>query len=78
MFGQKLAWLSGILAWPGLANARASSNFAHQVRLMTALALAMINDDAAVEAAAEEEEAAVASSLVCNDRCINVCLFICL
>lgn len=75
MFGQKLAWLSGILAWSGLANARASSNFAHQVRLMTALALAMINDDAA---AAEEEEAAVASSLVCNDRCINVCLFICL
>lgn len=75
------SWPGCLAFWLGLVNARASSNFAHQVRLMTALALAMINDDAAAAAAAKapaEEEAAVAASLVCNDRCINVCLFICL
>lgn len=51
------SWPGCLVFWLGLVNARASSNFAHQVRLMTALALAMINDDAAAE-----EEAAVAAA----------------
>lgn len=77
MFGQKLAWLSGILAWPGLANARASSNFAHQVRLMTALALAMINDDAAAAAEEEAAEARLSSATTAASMFVYLFAFSC-
>lgn len=66
------SWPGCLACWPGLANARASSNFAYWVRLMTALALGMINDDAAAEAA----EAAVAAATTRLQRPLHQCLFV--
>lgn len=69
------SWPGCVACWPGLANARASSNFAHRVRLMTALALAMINDDAAA-AARGAAAAAVAAATTRLQRPLHQCLFI--